>query len=167
MQKYGCLFCKTGGEVRLAEKIGNMYTGIEAIVPQKLRYYRYAGQRNEEKVLLFPSYIFIKTNETFALFSLSAIPDVYRILSCADGCWHLSGNDEAFAKVLFDCGGCVGFSKAHYVGERISISEGFLKGREGDIVRVNRKAGTAQVKVILDGKVFMVWCGLDFQDGLK
>ena len=42
-------------------------------------------------------------------------------------------------KLLFDCGGCVGFSKAHYVGERISISEGFLKGREGDIVRVNRK----------------------------
>lgn len=163
MQYYGCVFCRTGREIHLAEDIKRIYPQVEVIVPHKLRNRRQGGQKIEEKVILFPAYVFVRADEYFPLLKLSSIADVYRVLCDSDHNWYLTGKDEEICRTLFQFSGCVGFSKAHYEGDRIVVGDGFLKGREGDIVRVNRKAGTAQVKIILDGKIIYVWCGLELQ----
>lgn len=162
MQCYGCLFCCAGSEHKLADKIRRIYPQIEVVVPEKLRHRRFGGQLIAETVILFPAYLFLKADEDFQMYELSSIPGIYKILSDGDNNWKLNGTDAEIAKKIFENNGCIGFSKAYYEGDRIKIAYGFLKGQEGNIIRVNRKAQTAEVKINFNDKIFFVWCGLLF-----
>ena len=57
---YGCLFCRTGSENRVAEYINSRLDGAEAIAPQRLRRKTVQGQPIEDSVLLLPSYVFFR-----------------------------------------------------------------------------------------------------------
>lgn len=162
---YGCLFCKSGHEDRLVDEFRIRYPWIKAIAPSKLRHRRMGGKVIEERVILFPGYVFIRVDHDgpeMDVLRTRYHENVLRVLTYEDGRWQLFGADRALVEALFQENGVIGFSKAYMEGERIRILEGFLKQYEGNIVRVNKRAGTAEIRVRLQDKTISTWLGFEW-----
>ena len=159
--EYGCLFCRTGKEEEVSRNMTHEFPGLKAIVPKKSRYRRSHGIATEETVILFPGYVFFMCDHNIQIRDYLKREDVYRILTDGEGSWILQGTDRIIAKELFLINGRIGISQAYYVGGRIKVVDGFLKDFEGDIIRVNHRARTAQIQVRLDGRVFSLWVGFE------
>ena len=158
---FGCLFCRTGNEKRIAQSIERDLPEVRLISAEKMRRRRYGHRYEEEPVPLFPGYLFFCADADFEAQRLAGKPDVYRLLHASDGTWQLYGSDEVFARCLFAQNGVIGFSKAYYEGERIRIVDGILKEYEGKILRVNRRAQTAQICVGMCGREITIWLGFE------
>lgn len=158
----GCLFCWTGKEENVILQMRSRFPGVEAIAPLKLRHRRTDGTLVEERVRLFPGYIFFRNVDPDAVLELRRFDDVLRLLVYPDDDWRLRGADLQLAEMLFEANGVVGFSVAYFdKGDRIHITEGFLKTYEGAITRVNRRARTAEVRVDFQGKTITMWLGFE------
>lgn len=158
---YGCVFCRTGYEHRVAEEICEYCAEIRTIVPVKQRYRRQAGQLLEETVILFPGYVFFRARMDLEVKRALKGDNVFKLLYPSENSWALTGEDRALVEMLFRSDGRIGFSTAYYEGGRIRIIDGFLKNYEGSIIRVNHRAKTAQVKVKLNDKDFLLWIGFE------
>ena len=90
--------------------------------------------------------------------------DVYRLLRDSNGGWRLRGTDEAFARKLFEQHGVLDFSRAYYENDRIRIVDGILKDYEASILRVNRRAQTAQIRVDICGRETLIWLGFEWMN---
>ena len=106
----------------------------------------------------------MRCHEELSLRDLYRLPDILRVLCSGDGDWHLAGTDLIMAKALFSEDGVVGFSWAFFEGDRIRIADGFLKQYEGQIIRVNKRAKTAQIRVKFEGKTLSLWLGYELID---
>lgn len=158
---YGCVFCRTGKENSVAESLENEILGCRTIVPEKLRYRRTHGVAIEEKIKLFPGYVFFRANKNCEIRKIFGHQFIYRILKNADGDWKLEGTDKEIVQRFFKFNGILGFSKVYYEGGKIRVIEGFLKDFEGRIVRVNHRAKTAQIKILIQDKAFSLWTGFE------
>lgn len=160
-QVYGCLFCRTGKEKRIAGEIETELPGVRVIFAEKLRKRRQGRSFAEESVPLFPGYLFFRADADFDAQPLARRLDVFRLLRDSEGIWRLRGEDLILARGLFQQNGVVGFSKAYYEGDRIRITEGLLKTYEGRIIRVNRRSQTAQIALGVGGQEVTVWLGFE------
>ncbi len=158
---YGCLFCRSGKEERVARDFERLYPDVRAVAPAKLRYRRTGGRAVEERVALLPGYVFFRARELGSLRKLFAHEDVYRLLTYEDREWRLHGGDAEIADAFFRQNGLVGLSRAWYEGDRIRIADGFLKDYEGAVTRVNHRAKTAEVRVRFQEKTVTMWLGFE------
>lgn len=158
---YGCLFCRTGREQRIIAELEAAHPELRLVFARKLRRRRQGGASTEEAVPLFPGYLFFRCDPAFDAGQLARREDVYRLLCDSEGCWRLRGSDLQLARELLRTDGVVGFSKAWYEGDRIRIADGLLKAYEGRIIRVNRRAQTAQIAFGMDGREVTVWLGFE------
>ena len=163
---YGCIFCVAGRErnvVTFLEK-----ESIQAISPVKHRYRRHDGVKDLEKVTLFPGYVFFAVDPELMDLDFLRIrthSDVLRILYSGDEKrWQLSGTDRDFVKELFSFGAEIGFSKGYYIEKTIHFTQGFLQNHEKDIVAVNHRAQTAQIKIRIGEIAFTLWLGFELTD---
>lgn len=159
-QFYGCLFCRTGREKRIAGEIETELADIRVVFAEKLRRRRQGHSSVEECVPLFPGYLFFRAGDDLDVRKLSRHADVYKLLRDGEGIWQLRGEDRALAHELFRSNGVVGFSKAYYEGDRIRITDGPLKAYEGRIMRVNRRQQTAQI-ALLGSREVTAWLGFE------
>lgn len=161
---YGCIFCRTGKEKNLTEAIERYDPTIRAIAVEKLRRRRMGHTFVREVVPVFPGYIFFRADAGYDVQKLSAQQDFYRLLRTPDGAWQLRGTDERFARMLFEQQGVLGFSRAYYENDRIRIVDGVLKNYEGRIIRVNRRAQTAQIALNVCSRPVTVWLGFELMN---
>ena len=174
MIAYGCIYCRTGNEDEFAENIRKTYPHIEPLVVCKMQILRKQGGVVEEKAaVLFPGYVFFRMED-------SAVPlngqtpyptefqqifkwsDTFRLLTNVGGDWRLVGDDLALVQKLYNEGGTIGFSKVYFdEGNRVRVLEGFLKDYEGDIIRVDRRHRSAQIRVDFNGKSVTMWLGYE------
>lgn len=160
-ESYGCFFCRAGAEARVMQRLQLIYPDVQFIFPAKLRFRRSRTVAREEQVALFPGYIFFRTTGDIRREEYRMLGDIFRLLTYEGGDWRLHGSDEGIARSLFACAGVVGISRAYYEGDRIRISDGFLKAYEGQIIRVNRRAKTAQISLDFQGKTLSLWLGFE------
>ena len=164
MEAYGCIFCRTGNEAQLVRSLQREHPEIQVLSAAKVRMRRQGKMLVEEQVSLFPGYLFFMADPDFEIRPLFYREDVFRVLHDSRGDWHLKGEDEKFARSLFEQNGVIGLSKAYYEGDRIRIVEGMLKQYEGRILRVNRRSHTAQVCVGVTGQEVVMWLGFELID---
>ncbi len=158
---FGCLFCRTGREENVRSMLRGKYPQLMTLAPEKIRYRRMGGKAYEERVRLFPGYLFFMTRGDEDPVGFKRIPDVLRLLTYQDGDWRLHGSDARIARSVFENEGLIGPSKAYFEGDRIRIVSGFLKAYEGNITRVNRRARSAEIRVQLYDKVITVWLSFE------
>lgn len=156
---YGCLFCKAGCEQRVARELMENKPHLEAIAPVRLRYHR--GKQTDEQDILFPGYVFIRTDMDCNLPLEIEHRYVYRVLCNAERDWRLYGADALIAEEMFRAGGVIGYSRVYYENRRIRIREGFLKDYEGSITRVNRRMRTAEVALTFCKREMRIWVGFE------
>lgn len=160
----GCLFCMTGKERLVVERIHKLYPEIHAIVARKEKYQTCAGQKSRVEAVLLPSYVFFEAASDADPSALAEVEDVIRILSMDEGVWQLHGEDERFARWLLRYDGLLSFSKAYREGERIRILRGPLKDMEGKIIRVDKRGRSGQVLLNFNGREFPVWLGFELTE---
>ena len=165
-KEYGCIFCITGREFAVAQRLEKAISGLKAISPVKLRYRRMDGVAHEEKVILFPGYVFfeVQAGSDVEIRTIYIDQDVFKVLYDDDEKkdWRLVDPDKSIVKQFFDMNGVIGFSEAYFdEGDRIHIVKGFLKEHEGKIRRVNRRAKTAEIMVQFNNKTISIWVGFE------
>lgn len=86
---------------------------------------------------------------------------VIRVLAMDNGRWRLQGDDERFARWVFQHDGLLGFSQAYKENDEIRIISGPLKEMEGKIKRVDKRGMSGQVVLSFHGKEIPVWLGFE------
>ncbi len=162
--EYGCIFCRSGCEDQLKTEMEARFPEMRLIFPKRMRLRRMGGVAFEEAVVLFPGYVFFSTQEEVKTREIMRLNHVYRLLTDPEGKWPLQGADRAFVEMLFSTDGTIGFSKAFYEGDRIRVAEGFLKDYEGNIIKLNKRARTAQIRIEFHGKIITMWLGYELME---
>ena len=159
-----CLFCETVKCEELAERIRREF-GWMAINPRIVQRKWVKGTAYEDIRTLLPGYIFVYTEEPIpyprAAFRLDF---VIRLLGDEGSNYTLIGDDDRFARMLYHCGGTIGILKAYQEGDRVRLVEGALGGIEGEIIRLDRRKGRAQIRYQFAGSTCTTWVGYDLID---
>lgn len=164
--RYGCLFCRVGAEADVVEAVSERLAGVEAVRLVKARQRFTAGQAREETVSLLPGYVFVRAPADYPLVYRARLQGVYRVLCDTEGRWQLEGSDAEFARKVFQAQGVIGLSQAYFEGDRIRVCGGFLQGYEGNILRVNKRRKTVQIRITLDQRETTVWLGYELMEQL-
>lgn len=162
---YGCLFCVTGKEQSVVDRIQTLRSDVRAVTMRKIRYRTCKKVKTTEEVIVLPSYVFFQASSYAEPVVDFPRDNVIRTLSI-DGDWRLRGADEDFARWLFRYDGLLNLSQAYREGDRIRIASGPLKDVEGKIRRVDRRGLSGQVVLTFNGREILIWLNFEMIDPL-
>ena len=159
-----CLFCNTQKSRDAAENLRQKY-GFEVLIPRIVQRKWIRGVAHEEERDFLPSYLFVYSKTPIE--NPRKLQREYHILRCLgapENDYVLQDSNLGFAQMLYDNGGTIGILKTYREGDRIHLVQGALGGLEGEIIRLDRNKGRAQIQYELDGAVFKTWVGYDLID---
>ena len=161
----GCLYCYGSNIDRAIEAFKGFYPNMRLVYPLKSRHHRTKGVVWEEIVPLLPGYLFFETEEDLPKQELARTNYLLRLLTYTNGEWMLRGDDDQFAKTMFQSDGRIGFSKAYYdESRRLHIIDGFLKPYENSIVRVDHRYQAAEIGITFQEKPIRLWLGFELEE---
>lgn len=162
-----CLFCNTTKCRSIASLLPKRFA-CRAIFPQLVQRKWVKGGCCQEVRDLLPGYVFLYAEEPlWAYDEVRAVDGVLRLLGRQEDGYRLSGEDERFAQMLLKNDGVIGILSAYAVGDRIRLTAESLPGYEGEILKVDRRKGRAQILIRFDEKEIKLWVGFDLIDGGK
>ena len=162
---YGCLFCVTGKEKSVARMVEAVCPEVRAIAARQEKHKSVQGHKSKVEAVILPSYVFFEAPADMASLSWMPSTDVIRLLSY-EGEWRLAGEDERFARWLFQYDGLLRFSTAYREGEHVRIIAGPLKDMEGQIKRIDKRGHSGQVELQFNQKKILIWLGFDLVNPL-
>lgn len=157
---YGCLFCLTGKEQNVVERIQAARPDVRATTMRRIKYRTCKKVKSTEEAIVLPSYVFFEAPSYIEPASDFPRENIIRPLSM-DGNWRLSNADEQFVRWLFQYDGLLSMSKAYREGDRIRVVSGPLKDVEGKIRRVDKRGQTGQVILSFNGREIPVWLSFE------
>ena len=156
-----CLFCNTMKRTDAAESLRVRY-GCEVIIPRIVQRKWVKGTPVEIVRDFLPGYLFAFSEAPLENpLAMQRESNVHRCLGAPENGYRLQGANLTFARMLYNCGGTIGILKAHQVGDRVQLAEGALGGLEGEIIRLDRPKGRAQIEYAFDGASYKTWVGYD------
>ena len=163
--EYACVYCRTGAEQTVAAGIEALFPYAETLIVRKQTHFRQNGRLILQERVLFPGYVFCRIPAGCdCLYRVRQLYDVFSLLTDTEGSWCLTGPDRAFAEGLYRAHGLVTLSQAYFEGDRIRIVSGTLTGYEGNIIRVNRRHQTCEVRFTVQGHVMHAWVGYELTE---
>lgn len=163
---YGCLFCQTGKEQTVADRLQSVCPEVRAVTARQEKFRSFQGKKMKVEAIILPSYVFFQAPADIEPATCFPRENMTRLLTMDGKEWQLTNSDERFVRWLFAYDGLLGFSKAYQVGKRIRIVSGPLKDMEGQILRVDRRGRSGQVMLEFNGRKVPVWLGFDLIDPL-
>ena len=160
---YGCLFCMTGKEQSVAERVQVACPDVRAITMRKIKYRVCKKVKRTEEAIVLPGYVFFQAPSYIEPVLVFPKQNVIRTLSM-EGDWRLRGADEEFARWLFRYDGLLSLSQAYRDGDRIRIISGPLKDMEGRIRRVDKRGMSGQVLLSFNGREIPTWLSFELID---
>ena len=126
------------------------------------------GKCTEEVRDFLPGYVFLYTQQPVVEFqSIYRTSGIIRLLGDREAGYCLAGEDKQFAEMLYAYQGVIGILKAYTVGDRIRLAAEPLSGYEGEVIRVDRRKGRAQIRICFDKKEMKIWAGFDLIDKIS
>lgn len=163
MHEY-CLFCQTVKCAEIAQLLPKLVS-CEAFSPQIVQRKWVKGNCQEQTHPYLPGYVFFFREEPLEDYrSLRVIPGVIRILGRKEDGFRLQGEDSRFAQALRETGGVIGIQKAYEEGDRIRLVDSAFLGYSGEVIRVDRRKGRAQIRIRFDEKEFLIWVGFELME---
>jgi hypothetical protein len=105
-----CVFCKTGSELSVAEKINIIDKSVNAIAPTRVIQEKRGGIWVKKHKILLPGYVFLFSNEDLETGLIRNLTDLYKVLSYDRGIRTLIGKDRDYAMWIWK------YEKATYTG---------------------------------------------------
>jgi len=150
--KVYCIFCKSGSEDIVAEKIAKLSPELEAIIPVRTLQQKRNGKWMSSKQHLIPGYIFLYVEEEMSLQRIKQLLDVYKVLDYEVGSRELVNNDYEYAMWIYRHCGNIDTSKVVMEGSLVRVVDGPLLDGIGTIVRIDRHKRRAWVEFDFNGK---------------
>ncbi len=97
---YGCLFCMTGKEQSVAERVQTACPDVRAITMRKIKYRVCKKVKRTEEAIVLPGYVFFQAPSYIEPVLVFPKQNVIRTLSM-EGDWRLRGADEQFTRLAF------------------------------------------------------------------
>ena len=156
-----CLFCHTT-KCELIASLLPKRIACRAISPKIVQRKWIKGKSFEEVSDYLPGYVFLYTDDRLQEFGiLRSMDGVLRLLGKQEDGYRLTGEDKRFADMLYANKGVIGILKAYEVGDRIRLAAESLPGYEGEVIRVDRRKGRAQISIRFDEKEIKLWVGFE------
>ena len=156
-----CLFCRTGRCDAVAQALQQALP-CRAISPKIVQRKWVAGRCEEEIRDYLPGYVFAYFHEPLEdPRKLWAQDGVIRLLGQKEDGYLLKGEDLRFAGMLLAKDGVIGILKAYEEGDRIRLTDASIPGYSGEIIRVDRHRGRAEVLIRFDDREVKIWVGFD------
>ena len=161
-----CLFCTTVKCQTIASAIRQKF-GYTAFAPKIVQRKWVKGECFEEVRPYLPGYVFLYTQQPLTEFrEIRMMEGVGRYLGERDDGYQLQGEDRSFAEMLYAHDGTIGIMKAYKEGDRVKLARDMLGDFEGEIIRLDRRKGRAQLQYNFDGNSYKVWVGYELiEDG--
>ena len=163
------LFCRTGAEERLAEKLKyKLGEGYLPFVPQKTCIFRRQGQKSLFQKKCFPGYVFIESDKPAEEFMERAFPvvnkqkEAYKFLFYGDRADIAMLEEErvALSRILGN-DYCIDISTGFKEGDSVKVISGALVGSESKILKLSKNRHEAVIEVMMFGTMVSVSVGLD------
>ena len=156
-----CLFCQTQRTPQIADIIQRTL-GIRCISPKITQRCWVKGKEEHRIHDYLPGYLFLYSEEPIETYrNVMRINGVFRRLGSSEDGYELTGADREFAHVLYDMDGTLGILQGIEEGSRVVLNSSLYHGFEGEITRLDRRKGRAQIEFDFDGQIQRVWVGLD------
>ena len=152
MKSY-CLFCKTGSEKTVEQRINIIDSSIKAIAPVRILSERYNGKWEIRERVMIPGYVFLYFEDELAVDTLKTLVRNYKILEYQAGERELRGSDYEYAMWIHKHDGRIGESQALFEGDTIKVVDGPLTDGVGTIVKLDRHKRRVWVEFDFDGKI--------------
>ena len=164
-QEYAyCIFCDTQRTEAVADLI-NRVLNVHCISHKIVQRYWKKGVCDTRIHKYLPGYLFLYAQNPVESFrDVLQFPGVLRVLGVREEGYALTGSDLAFARVLRDMDGTLGILKAVEEGDHVRLAGNLYHGFTGEIVRLDRRKGRAEIRFDFDGSVQNVWVGYDLID---
>ena len=147
--KWYAAFVETGSEDKVKERLNYRFQGkFTFYVPKReLRERKDKMWRIVNKIL-FPSYILICGDiEDNDLIKFRNVPGLRKIL-CSDGQpLTISRKEIDYINSLMTNGEIIGPSNIYEEGGQIKVIDGPLKGKEGQIFKIDKRKGRVKIKI--------------------
>jgi transcription antitermination factor NusG len=148
-----CIYCKTGSESAIANRVNEIFDNTVAYAPVRVLQEKRKGSWEECEQILIPGYVFIYFEEETDLSPIKELTGVYKILQYQSGSRELVGSDLEYALWVYSHKGRIGPSKALVEGSMVKIVDGPLIDGVGKIIRLDRHKRRAWVEFDFDGKI--------------
>lgn len=163
-KEYGCIFCITGREFAVTQRLEKAIPGLKAISPVKLRYRRIDGVAHEERVILFPGYVFfeVQSGSNVDIRTIYIDQDVLKVLYVDEEKkdWRLVDPDRSIVRRFFTMKGLVGLSEVEFdLTGKLHALRGFLYGNDEEVKAVNKRAKTAKIVLQIGDTRKGFWVG--------
>lgn len=165
--RYGCVFCRTGAETIIAQWLRDQGVCLHATPAYRMEYRSKSGVKTQVKAILLPGYVFFIAEEEMESFRVRMLPGALRVLSDDARIWHLHGDDEAFARWVFEHDGLIGMSKALETGDRVRIISGPMKDYEGSIIKIDRRAKSGIIAIPFDNRTLNLRLSFEITEAIK
>ena len=156
-----CIFCATARCDAIASAIRQKF-GYTAFSPRIIQRKWVKGECLEEEKAYLPGYVFMYSQRPITEFrEIRMMEGVGRYLGDREDDYRLRGDDRSFAELLYAHGGTIGIMKTYREGDRVRLARNMLGSFEGEIVRLDRRKGRAQLQYNFDGNSYKVWVGYE------
>lgn len=168
--QYFALHIKTGSEEKVKKSIEEtLGTEIKVFNPLRELMIRKKGKTTKQLQPMFGGYIFLEAEEISAntLSVLKKVPDFFQVLPSNKDIKPVRKEDMEFLNTLFHGSQIAKLSKAKFDdNDKIQIIDGPLKGKEGLIVKVDRRKGRAKIVINAFDKEHFVDLGFELMGNL-
>ncbi len=162
-----CLFCNTNRCTQIASEIRKQF-GLTAFSPKIIQRKWVKGKCYEETTNYLQGYVFVYSDTPIQTFrEIKQIDGVLRFLGEKETGYVLHHDDQRFAEMIFANQGRIGIFKAFEIGNRVYLTKESLAGLEGEIVKLDRRKGRAQVEFRFDSRSFRIWVGFNLVSDAK
>lgn len=168
---YYVLWTSTGSEEKtrqmIRDYVGSAYYSRIAIPYRKKKYF-HGGKASIVKELIFPSYIFIETEDIEGFVSqIDRFPGFKVILHTEDGYSPIYKHEEYILTKMLNNEDVIDISEGYMEGDRIIVTKGPLQGFEGGIKKVIHRRGLAILEMTIFNRTTEVRLGLELIERKK
>lgn len=156
---------QTGNEIQTKDICNHLIERellLECFIPQYEKMKRYQGAWHKEKAILFPGYMFVKTNDIELLFlTLRNVPKLTKVLGIGNELVPIHLEEKQFLEKILNEKYIVEVSKGYIIGEQIYITDGPMKHFTGTIKKIDRHKRIAIIELEMFGRKIEASLGLE------
>ena len=176
--RYYVIQVKTGGEEKYLKLARRFLLDTDAfpdnpknlIWPRRRLRIRKNGKERDALKSIFPGYVFLEAEEldTDTFWNLRRTNGFYKFLKDNRNVEALSGRDLELLTHFLSFGEVVEKSTVYFdENKRIRVTEGALKGLEGNIVKVDKRKKRAKVQLSIYDSSFLIDFGFEVLQPLE
>jgi transcription termination/antitermination protein NusG len=162
--KWYSIFVDTGKEDEVKHWLEYSFEkyDLESLVPKRKLIEKKNGVRSRVLKPLLPGYVLIRTEMDFEKYhKIVKLPHVTKILRVSNYYTEIPEEEIDCILCLIDEKGIIDFSKIFVDGENVIVIDGPLLGKEGIIVRINKRQNRAKIKLDFMGKIKFFDVGIE------